>query len=407
MLRVLTHRTYAKLFSAHVIALVGTGLLTVALGLLAFDIGGGNAGLIMGTAMTIKMGAYVFVSPIATAFVSRLPRKPVLIGAEITRAAVALCLPFVTEAWQIYILIFLLQSASAAFTPTFSATIPAVLPDENEYTQALSLSRLAYDLESLISPILAAALLTITGFHNLFFGTFVGFIASAGLVITTHIPATAPSSIEKFHDRLTHGWRLFWSTAELRGLIGMNLVVAAVTPLVIVNTVVLVRAELGRPQHDVAVLLAAYGGGSMLIALSIPKLINRLTDRSIMLAGGISLLLLLIAAADAIAWTTHSAQWGALLLVWTLMGAATSAVLTPSARILRRNSTDENRAAVFAAQFSLSHACFLFTYPLAGALGTGAGVSTTALTLVPLGLIGVLTAAGMWMSSSVAKLAAS
>ncbi|WP_243888759.1 hypothetical protein [Dermatophilus congolensis] len=130
MLRVLTHRTYAKLFSAHVIALVGTGLLTVALGLLAFDIGGGNAGLIMGTAMTIKMGAYVFVSPIATAFVSRLPRKPVLIGAEITRAAVALCLPFVTEAWQIYILIFLLQSASATFTPTFSATIPAVLPDE-------------------------------------------------------------------------------------------------------------------------------------------------------------------------------------------------------------------------------------------------------------------------------------
>jgi hypothetical protein len=37
------------------------------------------------------------------------------------RAAVALCLPFVTEVWQVYLLIFGLQSASAGFTPTFQA----------------------------------------------------------------------------------------------------------------------------------------------------------------------------------------------------------------------------------------------------------------------------------------------
>jgi hypothetical protein len=36
------------------------------------------------------------------------------------------------------------------------------------------LSRLAYDLESVISPMLAAALLTVMSFHNLFAGTAVG-----------------------------------------------------------------------------------------------------------------------------------------------------------------------------------------------------------------------------------------
>ena len=152
MLSVLRHRTYAQLFSAQVIALLGTGLLTVALGLLAFEIAGGEAGIVLGLAMTIKMVAYVVVSPIATALTARLPRTPVLITADLIRAAVALALPFVTEAWQIYVLIFLLQSASATFTPTFQAVIPSVLPDEKEYTQALSLSRLAYDLESLLSP---------------------------------------------------------------------------------------------------------------------------------------------------------------------------------------------------------------------------------------------------------------
>ena len=64
----------------------------------------------------------------------------------------ALVLPFVTEVWQVYVLIFLLQSASAAFTPTFQATIPDILPEEKDYTRALSLSRLAYDLESLAQP---------------------------------------------------------------------------------------------------------------------------------------------------------------------------------------------------------------------------------------------------------------
>lgn len=38
MLKILASRTYRHLFLAQVIALVGTGLATVALGLLAFDL---------------------------------------------------------------------------------------------------------------------------------------------------------------------------------------------------------------------------------------------------------------------------------------------------------------------------------------------------------------------------------
>src|SRR5699024_6745181 len=112
----------------------------------------------------------------------------VLIGADVARAVVAVSLPFVTEAWQIYVLIFLLQSASATFTPTFQAVIPSVLPDERDYTRALSMSRLAYDLESLVSPMLAAALLTVMSYHNLFVGTVIGFLGSAVLVLASRLP---------------------------------------------------------------------------------------------------------------------------------------------------------------------------------------------------------------------------
>lgn len=63
MREVLANSAFRRLFSAQVIALIGTGMLTVALGLLAFDLAGGDAGIVLGTALTIKMVAYVVVSP--------------------------------------------------------------------------------------------------------------------------------------------------------------------------------------------------------------------------------------------------------------------------------------------------------------------------------------------------------
>lgn len=335
MIAVLRNPTYAKLFSAQIVALLGTGLLTVALGLLAFDIAGGDAGVVMGLAMTIKMVAYVAVAPVVSALTSRLPRRPLLIGADLVRAGVAVSLPFVTEAWQIYILIFLLQSASATFTPAFQAVIPSVLPDEAEYTRALSLSRLAYDLESLVSPMLAAVLLTVISYHNLFVGTVIGFLASATLVVASRLPRIEAPPSAGFFDRLTRGARIFWASRELRGLMALNLVVATTTAMVIVNTVVLVKGELGRTQSDVALLLGAYGAGSMVVALGVPALLDRMADRRVMLSGAIALPLLLLAAVPLMPWVSGAPQWIGLLVVWFLLGAATSMILTPSARLLR------------------------------------------------------------------------
>ncbi len=56
-----------------------------------------------------------------------------------------------------------------------------------------------------------------------------------------------------------------------------------------------------------------------------------------------------------------------------MVGFGYSATLTPSGRLLRRSSQPEDRAAVFAAHFTLSHACWLLAYPLAGWLMTAYG----------------------------------
>ena len=245
MFDVLPDRTYRHLFLAQVVALLGTGLATVALGLLAYDLSGDGAAMVLGTIFTIKMVAYVGIAPVAGAFADRVNRRVLLVALDLVRGAAALCLPFVTEVWQVYVLIFLLQSASAAFTPTFQATIPDVLPDEGQYTRALSLSRLAYDLENIVSPTLAALLLAVMSYNSLFLGTVVGFAGSALLVFSVLLPSPKAPEPRGIYDRTTRGIRIYLATPRLRGLLGLNLAVSSAGAMVLVNSVVLVRGQLG------------------------------------------------------------------------------------------------------------------------------------------------------------------
>ncbi|MEU1210540.1 MFS transporter [Nocardia sp. NPDC005825] len=399
MLVVLRHPQFRKLFTAQVVALVGTGLLTVALGLLAYEVAGGQAGAVLGTALAIKMVAYVAVAPVISALTARLPRRLVLVSADAVRAAIALMLPFVTHTWQIYVLIALLQSASATFTPAFQSLIPSILVDEEDYTHGLSLSRLAYDLESLLSPMLAAALLTVISYHSLFVGTAAGFVASALLVVTTRLPRLDPADHSApLLERITAGARIMMNRPVLRGLLALNMVVAAASSLVIVNTVVYVRDQLDGSNTGVALALACFGFGSMAVALSTPRLLTILPDRRFMLTGS-ALLPLGLIAASLPPLLPRTAGAVVLALTWLLLGAGTSMISTPSARLLRAQTQLSDRTAVFTAQFSLSHACFLVTYPIAGKLGALAGLPTTAIVLAALATLAATTAARVWPAS--------
>lgn len=398
MLSVLADRTYRHMFLALVTALLGTGLLTVALGLLAYDLAGGRAGIVLGTVFAIKMIAYVGVAPVAGAFVDRVPRRAVLVGLDLFRAAIACLLPFVDQVWQVYVLIFLLQSASAAFTPTFQATIPDILPEEERYTRALSLSRLAYDLENLISPMLAAVLLAVISYHDLFAGTVAGFLGSAVLVLSVKLPAPAPAVPRGIYDRTTRGLRIYLETPRLRGLLALSATVAAAGSMVLVNTVVLVRGELGFGDRHVAVALGVFGGGSMLAALLLPRALQRLGDRRVMIGGAALLALALLGLGAAVA--ASGLFWWGLLGAWLVAGIGYSAVQTPSGRLLRRSSQQEDRQALFAAQFALSHACWLATYPLAGWLITVSGPVAALAALGFVAIAGIVAAALLWPSAA-------
>ncbi|MEX0329770.1 MAG: MFS transporter [Ruegeria sp.] len=398
MLGVLRNRVYRHLFAAQIVALTGTGLATIALGLLAYDLAGDEAGLVLGTALTIKMVAYVVVAPLAAAFAEQVDRRRMLVVLDLVRATVAIGLPFVTEVWQVYVLIFVLQSASAGFTPAFQATIPDVLTDEKDYTNALSLSRLAVEMESLLSPMLAALLLTFITFDTLFWGTSLGFIASALLVVSVVLPSPKPSGRRGIYDRTTRGIRIYLRTPRLRGLLALSWNAAALSSMVIVNTVVIVRADLGLPENAVAIALGGFGGGSMVAAFLLPSILNRFADRTVMLSGaflGTSAMALLAMLSG-----FAPLSLGLLTCFWACVGFGYSATLTPSGRLLTRSARPEDRPAVFAAQFTLSHACWLFLYPLAGWLMTRLGATAVLSYMATAAVFGLGLAIVLWPRES-------
>ncbi|MDQ8706138.1 MFS transporter [Streptomyces sp. LHD-70] len=393
-MRLFAIRDYRRLFSAQVIALFGTGLTTVALGLLAYDLAGPNAGLVLGTALTIKMVMYVVIAPLAAAYVDRLPRRTLLVILDVVRGSVVLALPLVAEVWHIYVLIGLLQAASAAFTPTFQAVIPDIVTDESDYTRALSASQVASTMESLLSPVLAAVALTFMSFNWLFLGTSAGFLLSGLLVLWTRIPDARPSAHTKAWDKAAAGIRTFLRTPRLRGVMALNLVVAAAGSIVVVNTVNYVRDELGGSQSGVAWMLAASGTGTLLAALVLPRVLDRIAARTVMttgagiLVGGTTAAVTLIAAG--------LTSWAGTAIIWTVIGIGMALIITPTGQVLRASVARNAIPEAFAAQFSLSHLAWLITYPIAGWLGTSVGFTVAWSVLAVLAAAGAFGALVLW-----------
>lgn len=386
----LRYAAYRNLFTAQVAALLGTGMATVALGLLAFDLAGADAGQVLGAALAIKMVAYIGVAPFASALSAKLPRKTLLVSLDVVRAGVAVSLPFVSEPWQVYGLMTVLYVASAAFTPAFQAMIPDLLPDEAEYTMALSLSRLAADLESVASPVLAALLLAFISYNNLFVGTALGFVVSALFVVGASLPVLSRIQPKPFMQRLTGGLRLFALTPRLRGLLAISLATAAGGAMVFVNTVVMVQSQFGQSEQATAWALAAFGGGSMTAAVVLPRLLGRMSDRMAMVLGAGVMTTVLLAGA----WVAVS--YPILIGLWVVMGFGYSLTITPAGRALRRSSTAQDRPALFAAQFALSHACWLIAYPVAGMVSAEVDPGAAFLVLAGLCATGTVLALVIW-----------
>lgn len=370
---------FRLLFSAQIISLLGSGVTTVGLALFAYQItGGASATAVIGNALMLRILAFLLFSQPAGVIADRVSRKQILIIADLIRFGLLALFPFINSVWQINALIFAINAVTAFFTPTFEASIPEVVGDE-QYVKALSFSRVAVDAEAVAAPAVAGLLVALLGLRWVFWFDAITYLFSALLVAFVIIPRAAktmtPLSWRIFFEEITHGTRVLLREPSLRQALTLSLAEATAGAAAIVVTVAYVRDVLRRGETAFAMMMAALGLGSTVAALLLGRASGRYergarnkailhgrrhqwTAQALMLGGTVLGLLLLPGV-----FVPPLFVFG---LLWMLNGAGQALIAIPSSTLLAEHTREEERGRAYAAHFALTHACWLLTYPAVG-----------------------------------------
>lgn len=386
--RLFGNANYVRLFLAHAASLLGSGVTSVALAVFAYQLTGSNATVVVGTALTLRILAFVLVSPVAGVLADRVDRKRMLIAADLLRVGLLGLFPFITTVWQIYGLIFAINAVTAFFTPTYEASLPEVVGPKL-YTRALSASRVALDVEAAMGPLVAGVLIAAVGVRWTFWFDAGTYLLSALLVLGARVPSPAapagPFPRRDFVPQVTFGTRILLREPALRKALLLHVAEAAAGAVTIVTTVVYVRDVLGRGDGSFALTMGAVGIGSSIAALLLARRATRVraegstkqrhieyhrwAERTL-LAGGALLGLALLPGVLA-------PGLGMLLLLWALVGAGGAMIAIPSVGLLAEHTTPEERGRAYAAHFAWTHLFWLGTYPAAGYLARAVGTPWT------------------------------
>jgi MFS transporter, NRE family, putaive nickel resistance protein len=383
------NRDYLRLFTAQVTSLVGSGMTSVALAAFAYELTGRNATVVIGTALMLRILAFVLLAPIAGVLADRVDRKRLLIAADLVRMGLLALFPFITTEYQIYALIFAINAATAFFSPTFEATLPDVV-GRRLYTRAISLSRVAFAVQGAVGPMLAGVFIVLVGVRWTFWADGVTYLISALLVMLSTIPATAapkePFPWRRFVPQLTHGSRLLLREPALRRAMLLYAGEAIVGAAIIVNTVVYVHEVLGYGNTAFALAMGAVGAGSAVIALRLPRGAEAARGRAsdmqdehlryhawanrTMMIGGVLLTLALLPGVFAPGIVLVA-------VLWAIKGAGQVMVSIPSVGLLAEHTAPEERGRAYAAHFALTHLVWLGAYPAVGYLAREIGTPWT------------------------------
>src|SRR6266516_2020847 len=221
------NRDFRLLFGAQVISLLGSGVTTVGLALFAYQLTGGvSATAVIGNALTLRILAFLLFSQPAGVIADRVSKKRILIVADVIRFALFTLFPFITAVWQIYALIFVINAVTAFFTPTFESSIPEVVGGE-QYVKALSLSRVATDVEAVAAPALAGLLVAFLGLRWVFWVDAFTYLVSASFVALTVMPYVKKKlpriSLPSFLAELTTGTRILLREPSLRQALTLSI----------------------------------------------------------------------------------------------------------------------------------------------------------------------------------------
>ncbi|MGW3471674.1 MFS transporter [Saccharopolyspora sp. NPDC000995] len=262
---------YRRWWAAAVISRAGDILAGVTLLLLVLDRTGsglGVAGVVIADVVPVLLFA-----PVAGVVVDRLPRRRIMIAADLVRMTLAALLPLVgTHLGAVYAIAFALSAASVFFNPAANSLLPALVGERELVAANSGIWTTAIVAQIALAP-LAGALAAVAGYAAAFWVNAASFAISAmlltGLTVPSHRVGTTSQGWVR--DALD-GVRLLVADRLLRSLATAQLLAALSAGATSALLVVLVRERLGLGPQGFGWLLATIAVG----ALAGPALLTRI-----------------------------------------------------------------------------------------------------------------------------------
>ncbi|MDP2355413.1 MAG: MFS transporter [Beijerinckiaceae bacterium] len=383
---------YHRLFLANALTIVATGVATVALALLAYELAGDESGAVVGSALSLKMIINIFIPFLAPSISSFFSRRVWLVAMCVIRALCLLVLPWISAVWQIFVLIIVFESAAACFRAAYLAIVADMVTDEAQYAEAAAKARIAYDVEAVFSPLLAALLLGVMNFRGIFIVAVIAFIVSAAINSFISIPR-GDNALRGMFARTIYNLRRLLLSPDTRGALILSVASIVINAAVLVNTIVLVRGFFGLDDRAAAFALAAFGAGGVVAAFGLPGRVAAWGVKFIMLGACSAMAAFLFIG-------IQMETYPMLLALWFGLGVSSTLCHLPIQLLLRRMSENDDRTGLYAAHYAFDYSLLFIAYLLAGWIGAELGLETAFLALGAFAAVTVLLAAFAWSSTT-------
>lgn len=363
----LKNRTFATLYWAQTVSLLGDAFTWVGLALLAYQIDKDRSAAILATALTLRVVAFIIFSPFAGVAADRIDRKTILYVTHFARMVIVGCFPFIQEASQIYVLVFLLNVFNAFFTPTYRAVIPQII-EGKYYREAVGLSTATYQLLGILGPAIAGSLAMWFGVREIFWIDVASFVIAALLILAVPrhelqkgVSVAARQSRQTLAD-VFQGVRLLFGNGLLRFALSIEFVSALAGAMILVNTINQVKTGLHLKDLHYGWAMTAFGIGAA-VAAFFAGIFDKSKSRRLSLIVGAIVLGLSISCANFVPITV-------LIGLWIFAGFGQSLAEMPSETLIGENIESTEQGKVFGSHFAFSHLWWAIAYPIAGFLGS-------------------------------------
>jgi MFS transporter, NRE family, putaive nickel resistance protein len=364
--KALQNKVFAKLYLAQTISLLGDAFSWVGLALLAYQIDKERSPVILATALTLRVTAFIIFSPFAGVVADKVDRKKILYVTHFIRMAIISCLPFIHAEWQIYGLVFLLNVFNAFFTPTYRAVIPQII-EGKYFREAVGLSTATFQLLGVLGPALAGIVAVWLGARQIFFLDAASFIIAAVLILSIPklelqkgVSLEAQQSHNTWGD-VIKGIRLLFGNKVLRFALSIEFVSAIAGAMILVNTISHIKNGLLLDDKYYGWAMAIFGIGAAIAAFLLGSL-DKSKTRRVSLISGALLLGLSICFANYVSYPI-------LIILWLMAGLGQSLAEMPSETLIAENIDSQDQGKVYGSHFAFSHLWWAIAYPIAGFLG--------------------------------------